>query len=183
MSSNLPQSKVCSKCQVDKPLGEFHRDKHVSDGHCYECKGCAIARSCEYQRKNPEKVNAKNRKWRHDNPDSVKQSSAKWKRDNREAIRIWSQLYLQDNLARFAYRTSLARASKIMRTPVWANEICISMIYRRAAIKRKMGQDVHVDHIIPLQGELVSGLHVPENLQILEASENLSKSNSFEVAA
>jgi len=70
-------------------------------------------------------------------------------------------------------REAKRRASKLSRTPKWANLDKIKEIYLNCP------EGYHVDHIIPLQGKLVSGLHVPENLQYLPAHENLSKSNKF----
>lgn len=61
------------------------------------------------------------------------------------------------------------------RTPSWSNLEKIREIYNICP------KGYHVDHIIPLNGELVSGLHIPENLQYLLAEENLAKSNKFKI--
>lgn len=66
------------------------------------------------------------------------------------------------------------RASKLKRTPKWADLEAIKKFYS------KCPEGYHVDHIVPLQGEKVSGLHVLENLQYLPAHENLTKSNKFD---
>lgn len=69
------------------------------------------------------------------------------------------------------YNVSAYRSRKIERTPKWANLEEIKRIYS------KCPEGYHVDHILPLNGELVSGLHVENNLQYLTAKQNLSKGN------
>jgi len=65
------------------------------------------------------------------------------------------------------------RAAKLQRTPPWANLEKIKEFYLNCP------PGYHVDHIIPLQGRNISGLHVENNLQYLTAKENLSKSNKW----
>lgn len=73
------------------------------------------------------------------------------------------------------YKTAIRRARKIRATPSWSNLSDIREIYRLCP------EGYHVDHIIPLKGYLVSGLHVPSNLQYLTVEENLNKGNKFVV--
>ena len=78
-----------------------------------------------------------------------------------------------------AHRNALKRmyiAAKLVRVPSWADTNKITDFYKQCP------KGYHVDHIIPLRGKLVSGLHVLENLQYLPAVDNLRKNNRFEVA-
>ena len=93
--------------------------------------------------------------------------------------------YLEKNKERRAelsnFHAAKRRAKKIQRVPSWADGDEIEKIYARArALTRETGTPHHVDHIIPLQGKNVSGLHVESNLQIIPASQNQRKYNNYE---
>lgn len=81
------------------------------------------------------------------------------------------------------YHANKRRAAKLQRTPPWADLDAMRAVYAEAnRLTQETGIPHHVDHIVPLQGRLVSGLHVHNNLQILTGSENSKKRNHFEVA-
>lgn len=89
----------------------------------------------------------------------------------KEKARIYRQRPEVKKQRSFHQRTR--QASKLKRTPEWADMKKIEDIYH------KCPKGYEVDHIFPLQGKLVSGLHVPENLQYLTKEENRKKSNKF----
>lgn len=74
------------------------------------------------------------------------------------------------------YRTKLQKQDIIKRTPSWADMDKIKDFYL------KCPDGFHVDHIIPLRGKTVCGLHIHTNLQYLWASDNLIKSNKYEIS-
>jgi hypothetical protein len=97
------------------------------------------------------------------------------------------QLTRQKNrLPQIAAYEAARRALKMQRTPTWLTDIDRERIqneYNLAALQTKItGEKWHVDHIVPLQGALVSGLHVPSNLMAMRGVDNISKHNNFEVA-
>ena len=96
----------------------------------------------------------------HENPEKHRERATRWRKNN---------------LGLAAAKTKRYEAKKLQRTPAWANQEKIKEIYANCP------EGYHVDHILPLQGERVSGLHVENNLQYLPASENISKGNKFQV--
>lgn len=74
-------------------------------------------------------------------------------------------------------------AAKMSRTPAWLTEDdnwLIEQAYELAQLRTKLfGFSWHVDHVLPLQGKLVSGLHVPTNLQVIPGAINISKANKY----
>jgi len=95
----------------------------------------------------------------------------------RERQRQWKK----DNAGYVNYNCNMRYVKKKQRLPSWADPEAIRKIYEDcAALNEEHGpRSYHVDHIIPLQGKTVSGLHVENNLQILKASDNLAKSNNY----
>lgn len=88
--------------------------------------------------------------------------------------------------AKAAAMVSQRNAAKIARTPPWLTKEMRDQIldcYASAALLSELtGVDFHVDHIVPLRGKLVSGLHVPWNLRVITAAENLRKGAKFDSA-
>lgn len=166
-------------------------ERFVSSRACVEC---SCARALTYKKLHPEKMNAQRRAWVHRNLEKSRATKAAWNRAhpegqakrarkwflaNREKANAATNEWRKRNPGKACARQNKRRTAKMKRTPLWADLEAIAVFYTEAAQRRAAGEMVEVDHVIPLQGEAVSGLHVPGNLQILAMSANRAKANIF----
>lgn len=155
--------KTCTKCKTEKPKTEFHKRSGTKSGLKSKCKLCRNQENSIYQKENPEKNREKVKRYQRKNPEKVAERKRKW-RTSPEGRGIKNA------------STNRRRANKLRATPSWADLEKIKEIY----INCPPGH--HVDHVIPLQGKTVCGLHVENNLQYLTAEENLKKGNKIPCA-
>jgi hypothetical protein len=148
---------VCNKCNTEKPLSAFYL--HSNGKPRKQCKECHYARGSA---------------WKGCNRESVNTAARECSPEQREARRARSQQWRKENLSYDAFRARTYRARKLQAVPVWANLDEIKTIYE------KCPKGFHVDHVIPLKGKTVCGLHVEHNLQYLPALDNIRKRNKYE---
>ena len=119
--------------------------------------------------------------WRKNNPDKVKQHNDTQYINHTQKIKDGVKKWGKDNPVKILAHTRRQQTKRLMRCPKWLTSDDYWMIqqaYELAALRTKMfGFSWHVDHILPLQGKTVSGFHVPANLQVIPAVDNVRKGN------
>lgn len=129
-------------------------------------------RSAARYKADPAKKAAANERWRLANLERSKATKAAWNKANPKKMAAASATWQKANPAKCNAATANRRAAKLQATPAWANLDDIRDVYIEAA-----ALGLEVDHIFPIRGRSVSGLHVWENLQLLTKSENARKGN------
>ena len=168
--------KTCSKCKVSKDPSGFSKNSAKKDGLQAKCKACNAA----YFQENRESIAAYKAEYYQENREVVAAKGAKYYQENRGAKLAKNSKYQKANPDKRRAIAAKRNAAKLQRTPAWVDFEAIKAVYAEAhRLEELDGIPRHVDHVIPLQGELVSGLHIASNLKILTAEENLSKSNKF----
>lgn len=177
----MAKFKTCNKCFVEKSVDDFHKDASRHMGVANRCRPCVSAHLKDYYAKNRDAVKAKV-KSRTEAMDQLilsryQSEYSKLNRDQKnENNRRYQKRYPERNREKSMQRY----ADKNKRTPVWVDKSEVAKVYELAQfITEESGQMYHVDHVIPLKGSAVSGLHVHTNMQVIPADMNLRKSNSF----
>ena len=218
-------TKVCTTCEVEKSVDEYHKQKLGKYGVAAVCGCCANQRTAQYDQDNKEakvayrKANKKaiaekDKVYYQANKEAIAEQMKAYYQANKEAIAKQVSAYRQANkktiaerdkayyqankesIAAYrqankesiaAYRQANAhlinayaakrRATKLQATPAWTDLDAIKGMYQLATIFNRTGINLQVDHIVPLQGKTVCGLHSEANLQLMSATENISKGN------
>jgi hypothetical protein len=139
----------------------------------YQHQDERIEYSKKWRTENLEIALEKNRQYRADNADKISKNRNSIK--NKRYMKKYSQKYSKTERGLGLRRATVARrrARKLQATPTWSDKSKIYNIYKNTP------KGFHVDHIVPLKGKNVCGLHVSWNLQYLTPAENRRKSNRF----
>jgi 5-methylcytosine-specific restriction endonuclease McrA len=140
------------------------------------CTRCEKHLRYAFKTQDRDKKKLADKAWSQNNKEHRAKYHKKYQQDNRESVNARNRKYSKTekgmivNRAKRAYR----RAMQIQATPPWVDRAKLKEIYKNCP------KGHHVDHIIPLDNELVCGLHVPWNLQYLSSFDNDSKGNKWD---
>jgi hypothetical protein len=173
-----------------KPCDKGHTLKFSANRTCVECSANRLTEEerkeykKKYYSKNYQKISEYNKKYEANNRELINRRRREWHANRSPELKEKHDKYLQqyrkDNKAKHAARNSRRRKAIELATPDWVNYQSIIDVYiQRENKSREDGIVYHVDHIAPLINNFVCGLHVPWNLQVITAKENMSKSNKL----
>jgi hypothetical protein len=160
--------KKCTKCHCEKPatVEFFYVNKIGKEKFNPWCKECHK----QYRRENAAKIKKTTKNCKEKNPEKYRQLKKQWFAANKDKKRMYRLDYL---------------ARKKNRKPVWFGELdafVMSEAHNLANLRKHFfGFQWSVDHVIPMRGKKVSGLHVYNNVQVIPSAVNSQKHNSYEV--
>lgn len=180
--------KICLRCCKKKDLSEYTPHKRSHLGVLPRCKPCQAELAREYRRVNKEKVRQYDREFKRKeyqaDPDKFRKRKKEEYWSDPDKFRKRNIEFYSKNRELY-YNQARLRGKRVKRaTPQWLTSEQKKAILAMYALRDKLEKispvRLNVDHIVPLKGRNVCGLHVPWNLQLLEEGLNKSKSNKPE---
>jgi hypothetical protein len=176
-------NKFCNCCKIQKSFFEYHKKTKSKDGLNDICKSCANEKARMWYDKNKERNHETMRKWRFKNRDKYLADSSAWQYNNKDRVKDKNRRWRDKNRGLCNSFKAKRRSFKRNATPKWLTDkqkSAIRCLYIIANfLSNKTGIKYHVDHIHPLAGDNFAGLHVPWNLRIIPAQDNMVKSNKM----
>jgi len=169
--------KVCKNCKLKVPVSEFYFNR-TKQRYFSECKKCNIKRSKSWNKTNEQRYKENCKKHKQENPELYAIYKKTDYENNKKSYQEYGKRYRKSQHGN-GIRQALGRERELRKrhaTPKWLTKEQrdeMKLFY----INRPKGY--HVDHIAPLKGKDICGLHVPWNLQYLTAAENLRKRNKL----
>lgn len=195
--SAIAQGKT--KYFTGKPCKHGHvAERHVQNWTCVVCHANKMTdvqrkwraknpdKCLEYSRKYAEAHAQYNKMWRSANKEKTALQAKEWRQINKDKCNVYSRNWRIANREHMKHLKAKRRSDILRRTPGWLTEDdfwLMTEIYKLASLRTvATGIEWQVDHIIPLRGKNVSGLHVPSNLQVIPKQLNLKKGNRYAVS-
>lgn len=195
--------KTCRKCGGEKPLTEFYARQSackvcvIARTKSYQKQNASKvnAKNKRWREANKERARSLQAEWRKRNLEKVRKIAREWAREKRradpEGEKSYRHCWLEKNRERTreCYREYYSRNRELCRlknmrrrvqAPSWLTKDHKREIRDKcklAVVLSSQGALYHVDHIWPLRGKDVWGLHVPWNLQVIPAEANYRKAN------
>lgn len=144
------------------------------------------AKQKEYEAANQQAIAEKKREYRAANKSSVSAQKKAWQQANKAKVAEYNRKWKQENRDRHNALGAKRHAAKMNRTPPWLTPEHYQQMKEKYDMAKQLtdaGDPHEVDHIVPLQGETASGLHVPWNLQVIPRSHNRCKFNHLSLPA
>lgn len=170
-------------------LSRFHTGMPCVRGHqaprfvsTKACVICARENQSKWDARNPDKLRQYTAAYDSANREQRRQAAQDYRKHNPEAANGATSRYRKRNPGIVNAHCSARRARQLSATPTWLDPKDFEAIYTQAKeMSLQNGVPYQVDHIVPLKHDLVCGLHVPWNLQIIPAVDNQRKKNFYDI--
>src|SRR6478609_6473751 len=163
---------LCKICQIEKQQTEFYFKK--------ECNPELEKQKDKIRRaRRRDEINARVRERRKANPEQFRDVDNKRYERDKEKRKECSRRSYRNRQGHYIHIAKIRAFKKRRATPPWLTEdhkLQIKKIYEECSrLTNSTGIDYNVDHMVPINGENVCGLHVPWNLRVITAEENFKK--------